>query len=159
MSELKLGIPDLSYADLFSPAGLQKLDSHFCKQLAAHDAGLHQQLLDYRNGSLDLPAREVSEVLISIAGVLEEVIASCFKNEKELEQSQLATLSHQPVLVFKKLFVQRRARRRLMKKEDLETFVELDQWLNKVINQNESKNDRELAIATLAQTWLADKET
>jgi len=53
------------------PAGLQKLDSHFCKQLATHDAGLHQQLLDYRNGSLDLPTREVSEVLISIAGVLE----------------------------------------------------------------------------------------
>ncbi len=159
MSELKLGVPGLSYADLFSPTGLQKLDSHFCEQLAAHDAGLHQQLLDYRNGSLDLPTKDVSEVLISIAGVLEEVIAACFKNEKELEQSQLATLSHQPILVFKKLFVLRRARRRLMKKEDLETFVELDQWLDGLLDKNNAKNDRELAISTLAQTWLADKET
>jgi len=156
MSDLKLGIPDLSYSDLFSPQGLKTLDHFFLEQLQAHDSTLYQQLLDYRQGNLNLAAKDESEILISVAGIVEEVIASLYKVEKELEQSQLATLSHQPVLVFKKLLVQRRAKRRLLKKEDIESFAELDQWLN---NQLKKSDDRELAIATLAQTWLADKDT
>ena len=43
-----------------------------------------------------------------------------------------------------------------MKKEEIESFAELDQWLNDLLKDNE---DRELAIAMQAQTWLADKDS
>ena len=55
--------------------------------------------------------------------------------------------------------MQRRARRRLLKKEEIETFAELDAWLSGALHAARLDNpDRELAIARYAVQLLADEK-
>ncbi|MHB8415060.1 MAG: hypothetical protein ACYDB1_06700 [Acidiferrobacteraceae bacterium] len=56
-------------------------------------------------------------------------IAQLFGIEQALEVSCAATLADDPVFVFKKLIVQRRARPPLLTDASVKTFGELDQWL------------------------------
>ncbi len=148
----------LSFAELFTPAGLQKLDERFLARLRAHDAGLHERLLAYRQGAVSTPI-EVSELLLACGPVLEAFIGELFGIEQALAAAQRGTLAHDPVFHFKKFFVQRRARRRLLKKEEFEGFAELDAWLTQTLRQTGlDAPDRELAIAQYGARLLADEK-
>ncbi|HET9121880.1 MAG TPA: hypothetical protein VFN52_00105, partial [Acidiferrobacteraceae bacterium] len=59
---------------------------------------------------------------------------------------------------FKKQFVQRRARRRLLSDTPAESFAELDAWLSGEIAGSPVAADRELAVARYAQECLAAPE-
>lgn len=158
MPELVLG-QNLDYSELANVSGLKKLDKLFLHQLKASSPILHDSLLAYRQGNDTFSHLQISELLINCASVLEENIASLFNIEAELQNQQQAILSHNPVFVFKKLFVQRRARRRLLKKEEFKSFAELDRWLDQQLEQTGSPNeDRELATATFGQALLEDTE-
>jgi len=157
MSSLALGLPGLGYADLQSVDGLTRLDTEFLARLQAADPARHKQLLAYRAGQ-PLTPTETSELLLACAPLLDEVIGRLFGIEQELAAISRATLAHNPVLAFKKQFVARRARRRLMKKEEFETFAELDQWLGGALKTaGLDSDDRELAIARFGEQLLTDE--
>ncbi len=148
----------LGFADLFQIHGLRRLDELFLSRVAADDTALHAGLLSYRAPSTSLTPLEQSELLLACAPYLEDFIAELFDIEQELETSQARTLSHNVVSAFKKLFVQRRARRRL-KEDPPETFTELDSWLSSALASSQFNGmDRERAVASLAEQWLKDPE-
>ncbi|MEO5573152.1 MAG: pyridine nucleotide-disulfide oxidoreductase, partial [Gammaproteobacteria bacterium] len=136
-----------SYPDLFQVEGLQRLDQNFLERLCAQDEALHAQLIQYRAAERPFTALEISELLLACAPHVEDFIAELFGIEAELEQSQANTVSHNVVLAFKKLFVQRRAKR-LRIAEVPESFAELDAWLEPLLRDMQiagNDNDREHA--------------
>ena len=153
MPTLTLGLPGLAYADLASTDGLKKLDAEFLARLAQQHPARHAQLLAWRADE-PMAATAASELLLACAPLIDELVGTLFGIEKELNTLSAATLAHNPVLVFKKLFVARRARRRLAKNEEIESFAELEQWLSATLA---STDDRELAIAKLSQQLLLDE--
>ncbi|MHB8535250.1 MAG: FAD-dependent oxidoreductase [Sulfuricaulis sp.] len=150
----------LSFADLFTQDGLQNLDRLFLERLREHDAKSHDSLRAWRAGREPLTPLQVSELLLACGPVLEEFIAGLFGIEKPLADLRRATLAHDPVFHFKKFFVQRRARRRLLKKEEFESFAELDRWLAQALKHAKLDGpDRELAIARYGEELLKDDKT
>ena len=158
MPELKLGLGGLEYSNLFELDGLSKLDTLYLQRLKIQDSELHEKLLAYRAGELPVPDPDTSELLISCAKLLETFIAELFQIQHAVNDLSGHTRDQRPVLAFKKLFVQRRARRRLMKKEEFESFAELDAWLDKQIDPDLASSDRELSAALWGQGLLADAE-
>lgn len=156
MSEFKSGLRGIVYEDLFRHDGLAELDREFLARFAERDPARHQQLLAYRAGQA-LTALQVSELLLAGGPVLEELLADLFGIHDALDQARSQTLSHDPVFAFKKLFVQRRARRRLLSKEEIEAFPELDTRLDSALrNAGLDDCDRELGVARWGQQLLAD---
>jgi hypothetical protein len=117
----------LRYRDLFEAPGLQSLDQRFLEYLGVRDAPLHQRLLDYRDSGGGIPALETSRLLLDAAPHLEGFVAEVFGIEEALRVSREATLSHDPVLAFKKEFVLRRARR--YRSTGDADFAALNAWL------------------------------
>ncbi|MDH5632608.1 MAG: FAD-dependent oxidoreductase [Gammaproteobacteria bacterium] len=158
MPELNLGLGGLQYSDLFELDGLTTLDNLFLDRLKQQDNNLYDKLLAYRAGELPVPDSDTSELLISCAKLLEDFVVELFRIQDAADALATATKGQRPVLAFKKLFVQRRARRRLMKQEDFESFAELDAWLDNQVNPDLGKTDRELAVSLWGQGLLADAE-
>ncbi|HSW52066.1 MAG TPA: FAD-dependent oxidoreductase [Sulfuricaulis sp.] len=149
----------LTFAELFTPEGLQKIDGLFLERLRERDARAHDSLLAWRAGRETLTPLQVSELLLACGPVLDEFIANLFNIQDALEATRRGTLAHDPVFHFKKLFVQRRARRRLLKKEEFESFAELDAWLTQTLRQaGLDATDRELAIAKYGEKLLLDEK-
>jgi len=158
-TEPRLGLAGLNFRDLFRLEGLQRLDDEFLARLNAHDATSHATLLAYRSGEKILSALEVSEVLLACAPPLDDFIAELFGIESEVTALRAATRVHDPVFAFKKQFIQKRAKRRLLAKEDIEEFAALDDWLDRELARAKlAGNDRELAVARYADGLLADAE-
>jgi NADPH-dependent glutamate synthase beta subunit-like oxidoreductase/NAD(P)H-flavin reductase len=149
----------LTFAELFTPEGLQKIDGLFLGRLRERDAKAHDSLLAWRAGKETLTPLQVSELLLACGPALDEFIANLFNIQDALEATRRGTLAHDPVFHFKKLFVQRRARRRLLKKEEFESFAELDAWLTQTLKQaGLDAADRELAIAQYGEQLLKDEK-
>jgi len=147
----------LTFAELFTPEGLQKIDGLFLEHLRTRNAQAHDALLAWREGRDSLTPLQISELLLACGPALEEWIAGLFGIEKALEELRGRTLAHDPVFHFKKFFVQRRARRRLLKKEEFESFAELDRWLAQTLGHaGLDVSDRELAIARYGEQLLKD---
>mgnify|MGYP000675111110 CR=1 FL=1 len=150
--------PAFDYAALFTAAGLQRLDDEFLTRLAARYPDHHARLLTLRaTGSL--PAIELSDTLLACAPLVEDIIATYFGITAEVGHRRAATLAHDPVFQFKKMIVQRRARRRLMQDENLEAFALLDAAIARALHQYHIEpDDRELGVARLAVKYLADAD-
>jgi len=149
----------LSFAELFTPEGLKKIDGLFLDQLRIHDARARDTLIAWRDGREPLTPLQVSELLLTCGPVLDSFIAGLFGIKEILAASQQRTLAHDPVFHFKKFFVQRRARRRLVKKEEFESFAELDSWLAQTLKQAaRDASDRELAVAEYGGQLLKDEK-
>jgi NADPH-dependent glutamate synthase beta subunit-like oxidoreductase/NAD(P)H-flavin reductase len=147
---------EVGFTDLSQVERLQHLDQLFLERLRAQNAVLYSQLLVYRQAEAPLTPLETSELLLGCAPYLEDFIAELFSIEKELENSQAATISHNVVLVFKKLFVQRRVRH-LINAEITDSFADLDHWLSEALaNSHRTNTDREHAVATFAEYLLKD---
>lgn len=148
-----------TFASLHEFESLQRLDQLFLARLKTHDAALHGQLLAYRGGNHGLSALQVSELLLACGPRLEAFVIELFGIEQAARRTHDATVAHAPVLEFKKLFVQRRARKRLLKKEDIESFAELDRWLNAALTDAGLKlPDSELALAKFGMSLLTDEK-
>ena len=148
----------LTFPDLRREDTLARLDELFIERLRAADAARCEQLLAMRQGRLPSPV-ELSALLLAGGPVLEELIGELFGIGAELAAARRATLAHDPIFTFKKLFVQRRARRRLLKKEEFESFAALDAWLTGALQQAGLDGaDRELAVARFGAQLLADEK-
>jgi len=164
-----------SFAELQTVDGLTRLDATFLAFLRQHNGALAERLAAYRAGHDGLTPADSSEFLIVLATHLETFLAGLFGIDPEVTAARTATRSHDPVFAFKKQFVQRRARRRLLKKEDIESFAELDAWLSDALRaaglddaqgsasaagdrmSGAAVADRELAVARYAVQLLADE--
>ncbi len=159
MSEFASGLRNIAYEDLFRHEGLAELDREFLTRFAQSDPTRYQQLLAYRSGN-ELTALQISELLLAGGPVLEELIADLFGIHDALDNARSQTLTHDPVFAFKKLFVQRRARRRLLSKDELEPFPQLDALLDGELQKAGFQDtDRELGVARWGQKLLAEPES
>lgn len=154
--ELQLGL-GFTFADLTDPLKLQELDSHFLGHLGKLEPAVMPQLDLYRRGALVDPLA-VSALLLAIAPVLEEFVVALFGIETAFEQSRAGTLNNDPIFAFKKLIVQRRARRRLLSDSPRESFADLDAWLSGRLDARVAAADRELAVARFAGVLLGEPE-
>ncbi|MFT3742064.1 MAG: FAD-dependent oxidoreductase [Gammaproteobacteria bacterium] len=155
----ELKIKNGQFKDTFDPDWLKQLDGRFLQQLHAFNPILHEDLLAYRHHSRTFSPTAISELLLACAPSVEQFIAELYGIEDAVLAQNQATLSHQPVFAFKQWYVQRQARRRLLKQEALPTFEALEQWLAQaLIQQNLRDQDPELAIATLGQFYLQAPE-
>lgn len=160
MPKLKLGLPDLTYESLFEADGLQKVDDAFFQRLQKTDADLEKDLRAYRDGSREFSGQETSELLINCGRELEIFIGELYGISRELDSLRAETLESDPVFLFKKKYVLRKARRRLLKNDVEESFAELDNWLTKSLRlAGLASNDRELSVAKLGRHYLKDKDT
>lgn len=160
MPNLKLGLPGLTYENLFEVDGLKKVDDAFFQRLQKTDTNLKETLLAYRNGSREFSDQEISELLISGGRELESFVGQLFGITAELDTLRNETTADDPIFQFKKNYVLRKARRRLLKNDVEESFADLDNWLTKSLKQaGLSSNDRELSVAKLGRHYFKDKDT
>lgn len=147
--------PDMSFADIFTLEGVQRLDNEYLARLNAYDPVLHSRLMEYRQADIKFSALETSELLLACARLFETFLAELFDIEQEAAAARTQVRSHDAVLKFKKLFVQRRARKRLLMRDVTAGFAELDAWLSAALPMAETENtDRESVVAHFALDLL-----
>jgi hypothetical protein len=66
----------LTFAELFTPEGLQKIDGLFLIRLRERDAKAHDSLRAWRAGKETLTPLQVSELLLACGPVLDDFISS-----------------------------------------------------------------------------------
>ncbi len=150
-----LQLKGFTFAELFYAEGLERLDGNFLSSLAKEHPDWHANLLTYRLGTSTLSPIETSELLINCAVFLEQFLASFFTIEEALAISQVKTTSLNPLSVFKKYFVLRRAKKEINKIDKMPPFSELQIWLKDALNNmGLQTDDPELAVALLGVSYL-----
>jgi NADPH-dependent glutamate synthase beta subunit-like oxidoreductase/NAD(P)H-flavin reductase len=160
MPKQALNLNNAQFQDLFNLQWLQQFDDQFIAKLSHQNPRLAEDLLSYRQNSHPARAEEISALLIACAPFVEEAIAQLFNIQAAVEKSAEQTLSDQPIFAFKQWYVQREARRLLLKKSELAPFAELDAWLQQEVETFDTvvEGDTELTVATLGQHYLQDPD-
>ena len=99
----------LRFEDLYDPAGLARLDGHFLTDLGAGDPALLGRLLAGRAGQVSLDEKAQSQLILDLAGHLEDFLGTLFGIGAELGALQARHNDLAPLYACKRLFVQRRA--------------------------------------------------
>ncbi len=99
----------LTFDELYSTAGLGRVDAAFAAALRTVDAALADRLDAARADPASLGRRAESELLIAIAPHLEDWIARLFGIEQEMGALQEAQNSLAPLFACKRQVVQRKA--------------------------------------------------
>jgi NADPH-dependent glutamate synthase beta subunit-like oxidoreductase/NAD(P)H-flavin reductase len=107
MSDVTFGF-DLTINDFYDRAGLIKLDAAFVQQLAKDDAELHNRLMAGRAAPEALAEKDHSQLLIDLAGPLDDFLSALFKIEAEVQALRQRHDALAPLYTVKRLFVQRR---------------------------------------------------
>ena len=143
----------LPLQQLHTIPGVAALDEQFLDYLCQVHPSLHQDLLDYRQQSATTE-RTSSYFLMDIAKHVEDFLAGVFDVRQPL--TELNGVAEQEALVaaFKKHYVLREAKREMKRKDDIDSFSSLNEWLE---DQLPDYADRELAIARWAMPLLDDK--
>lgn len=156
-SSHQLKLNGFTFAELFHAEGLERLDQTFLAYLNQKNAAMLRQLQAYRQQNK--PGIEQSEMLIACARVLEDFLTDLFGIEDAVSISQTLTTSYNPIAVFKKYFVLKRAKKEVNKAAGLPAFTELTHWLQQALAGAPVKaDDHELSIALLGQYYLDDPE-
>src|SRR5258708_13364384 len=117
---LKLGF-GLSFDDLYTSAGLSRLDAAFVAHLAAADAALAARLAAGRAEPQALGRKGQSDLLIALARPVEDFVAALFGVASEVTALQEAQHELAPVFACKRQVVQRKALNKY-KPDDAATF-------------------------------------
>jgi NADPH-dependent glutamate synthase beta subunit-like oxidoreductase/NAD(P)H-flavin reductase len=108
-AELRLGVDDFSYADLYEPDRLRVLYERFDAALRQDAPAFREQWEAYRRApDAARPATEVSNLLVEMASHVSHFVARLFGVEDELAAVRAATLRQDPLFRFKVDFVRRR---------------------------------------------------
>src|SRR4249920_1544749 len=134
---------NLSFADLYQRAGLQRVDAAFLAFLREANEGLHARLLAGRGNFAQLKTREESDLLVELAPHVEDFLARLFGIEAEARALAERHNELAPLYSIKRLFVQRRAMHKV-KPEDA-TAAGFD-------------FSSELDFARRVTEWLADEK-
>jgi NADPH-dependent glutamate synthase beta subunit-like oxidoreductase/NAD(P)H-flavin reductase len=154
-----LKLNGFTFAELFHASSLERLDQTFLNSLKTSDPGLHDDLLAYRSRDKPFTLLAVSELLISVAQRLEEFLAALFNIEEAAAIAQAKTLAENPISLFKKYFVLRRAKKLLSQAAALPEFASLNDWLQQELKNAPLKaDDLELSIALLGSQYINDPD-
>jgi NADPH-dependent glutamate synthase beta subunit-like oxidoreductase/NAD(P)H-flavin reductase len=99
----------LRFEDLYEPAGLARLDAQFLKDLGSSDPALLGRLAAARADASGLDAKAESQLILDLAGPLEDFLGTLFGIGAELRALQAQHNALAPLYTCKRLFVQRRA--------------------------------------------------
>lgn len=152
---MKLTRANLTFKELRTHEGLQRLDDDFLEHLTAQAPSLAAQISCYR-AQKETNKVALSEFLIELAKLLEPYLATLFGISNEAKSRKFKTISHNPVALFKKHFVLKKVKKRLHKPQNLKAFNALHPWLLKQIA--DGHDDNELLVAKLAINYLDDEE-
>lgn len=159
MNQATLILQGFTYPELFTPAGLARLDESFLTALKKTNADWHSKLLEYRQRTDLTTTPEISELLINCATVLEPFLARLFDIEEAVAAANALTTSQNPIATFKKYFVLRRAKKELSKASEFASIDELNNWLAAELQKTPLKaNDPELATALYGAGLLNDAD-
>jgi NADPH-dependent glutamate synthase beta subunit-like oxidoreductase/NAD(P)H-flavin reductase len=106
----------LEFQDLYTTAGLSRLDGAFCAELQSRDLGLFNRLMAARLAGCKTSLAE-SELLIALAPVAEDFIGALFGVTKEIEAQRTANTRLSPIYECKRQFIQRRAAKKFKAEE------------------------------------------
>ncbi len=158
-SMLQLGF-GFSFRDLYSTAGLQRLDAVFGAWLGQADAALAARLASARADPDALGRKGESELLIALAPQLEDFLAQLFGVESEVTALQAAQHELAPLFACKRQVVQRKALNKY-KADDAAGFdgdalrAELEAKLGEPLVGQRG----ELAFASHVGAWGRDEAT
>lgn len=154
-----LKLAGFTFAELFHAEGLKRLDDAFLASLKQANANLHNDLLSYRQAADTLAPEMLSELLLALAPLFETFLIELFGIEEAAAIAEAKTLSHNPVSLFKKYFVLRRAKKQLAHSAEMPEFNELNNWLESELRKSPlQSHDQELAIALLASQYINNPE-
>ncbi|WP_374655937.1 FAD-dependent oxidoreductase [Dongia sp.] len=166
---------DLRFEDLYDPAGLARLDAAFLAQLGEGDAALAGRLRAARADAGALDAKTESQLILDLAGPLEDFLGHLFGIALELGALQARHNELAPLYTCKRLFVQRRAlkaygpdkiaaidadalRRELTALlggafDELRFATQVEEW-----GKDETAHAREIDLALQYAAWAAQSE-
>ncbi len=107
-SQFELGFGVL-FEDLYSRAGLVRLDAIFLDHLQSADAVLAARLTQARNNPQAGAALERSELIVALAPYVEDFLGELFGLTKEIQALQARHNALAPLFAFKRKFIQKKA--------------------------------------------------
>ncbi len=145
---LELNLDDFSYADLYVPERLPRLDQAFLDHLTAQDPALAQRFRTYRAGEGG-DGRQTSELLIDAARHLEDFLVEVFGVQPQRDALAASVLGDAAIHAFKDRFV-----KKCLAGSSAPAgsgFVALDRRLDERVGVTPTSDDRELAVARFWQ--------
>ena len=145
----------LEFSDLYERDGLVTVDGAFLAHLAAADDDLSARLTAARAAPDDLDDKAVAQLMVDLAPHVEDFVAALFAIEAEVQALAAAHDELAPLYACKRLFVQRRAAKRV-KPDEASAFdmaaieAELETRLGAAVD--------EPGFATAVMGWLDDEE-
>ncbi|TMG94261.1 MAG: pyridine nucleotide-disulfide oxidoreductase, partial [Betaproteobacteria bacterium] len=157
MLELGFG---LNFHDLYSCAGLRRIDAAFGAWIEHADAALAARLAAARADPAALTRLQESELLIALAPHLEDWLALLFGIEREVAALQAAQQELAPLFACKRQVVQRKAMNKY-KAVEAATFdgAALRAALEQKIGERLTTQGGELAFALKVGEWAAAGES
>ena len=146
---------DFTFAELYDPVGLTRLDTRFLEWLATRDAELASRLHAARGEPEALDAIALSQFLVELAPAVEHFITRLFGIEKEAAELTRAHDALGPLYQCKRLFVQRRAAKKI--KADVAETLDASA-LETALEGLLGGPVTELGFATAVMGWLANEE-
>ena len=154
MTALKLA-DEFTFAELYDPAGLARLDARFLDWLAAENAELASRLVAARGAPDGLDAIAFSQLLVELAPPVEHFIARLFGIEEEAAALARGHDALGPLYQCKRLFVQRRAAKKI--KPDAAEALDAPA-LEAALERRLGGPLTEMGFAEAVMGWLADEE-
>ncbi|HMB75642.1 MAG TPA: FAD-dependent oxidoreductase, partial [Kiloniellaceae bacterium] len=152
--ELKLA-GGLAFEDLYSRAGIARIDGMFLQLLSDQDAPLHARLLDAREGGNGLSRKDRSDLMLDLAPHLEDFLGELFGVTAELRSLSEKHDALAPLYSVKRLFVQRQAAKKV-KPADAEGLD--GATLEADLEARFGEPVTELSFARHIGAWEADRE-
>jgi NADPH-dependent glutamate synthase beta subunit-like oxidoreductase/NAD(P)H-flavin reductase len=157
MTHSILQLNHFTFAELFNSTGLKRLDTAFLDQL---EQPFQQNLIAYRQQTKSFTSLEISDLLIACSRNLEHFLADLFNIQEAVALAQIKTCSNNPISVFKKYFVLRKAKKLLHNSEGLPSFAELTHWLeSQLVKAPVTAENKELNVALLGNFYVEAAET
>ena len=146
-----------NFTDLFTAAGLARLDALFLATLHAKQPQYHDQLLTLRQHPTAFTTVERSTLLMAIAKQLEDFLADFFAIGHQLVKVHDDLIALNPLARFKQHFILRGAKKLLTTSSSLPDFNTLTHWLEQQLATFPIQTtDAELQLALLGNHYLTD---
>jgi len=156
---------NFSFSDLYNISSLQKLDQIFIEFLQEINPDAGTKLLALRQNQAAYIDKDISNILIEVAKVLEVFIGDFFCIEEQVEELSLSHKQYKNLALCKKQFVQRIALSKyktreidfLEVKSELEKISSLDEIIlaSNILSWMEEKNEERIEIAALYSVYMA----
>jgi len=144
----------ISFPELYTRAGLERVDQAFLDALGQADAGLRDRLTAARAEPAALPPKDESELIVALAPHLDDFLAGLFGIRAAATALQERHHALAPLYRAKRLFVQRRAVKEI-KPEEADTLDAGALALDYSVRLGETFS--ELGFARRVLAWLDDE--